>query len=256
MELNEATLLVVDDERELREFIVQWFERVGARVVTAGHGEEALDVVSKNPVDLIISDIRMPVMDGIAMARRIRTTEKYIPKMIFISGFSDCDSRELYELGVEATLRKPTMRKTLIEAARHCLADKHERWREPLAAAPTECVSVGFKSLPNALGDGMIAFGRGGFCLHSSLAAHDDEPIALNLTFEAEHRALRGQGIVRWTDCASSLIGIELTYLERADCAWFVELTCHEDIRSFIPGRCAAGADPQPLHLPPERLSV
>jgi len=57
-------ILIVDDDDNMRHAMQTTIERMGIDVVTAENGKEALDIALKEPFDLIISDIRMPVMDG------------------------------------------------------------------------------------------------------------------------------------------------------------------------------------------------
>lgn len=65
------TILIVDDEKVLRESLASLMEDEGFEVLQAGNGREALDVVMARPVDLILSDVRMPEMDGEALLARL-----------------------------------------------------------------------------------------------------------------------------------------------------------------------------------------
>jgi CheY-like chemotaxis protein len=71
--LSKATILVVDDEVSLRQLIVRQLRRDGYYVLEAGYGMEALAVArtSPDPIDLVLSDIRMPGMLGTTLARRL-----------------------------------------------------------------------------------------------------------------------------------------------------------------------------------------
>ena len=69
------TLLVVDDNEESREMLKELLELEGANVLTAQHGAEAVDVASKQSIDLIIMDCQMPVMDGYEATKTIRTSD-------------------------------------------------------------------------------------------------------------------------------------------------------------------------------------
>jgi CheY-like chemotaxis protein len=64
-------LLVVDDEQEIRDMLSRQFRFLGYSVLTAGNGREALALMENTPVEIVISDIRMPVMDGIDLLRVI-----------------------------------------------------------------------------------------------------------------------------------------------------------------------------------------
>jgi len=74
--LARATILVVDDFEDTRHLLRAWLERKGFRVVEAENGMEAVsEAVSESP-DLIIMDLEMPELDGLAATRRIRECEK------------------------------------------------------------------------------------------------------------------------------------------------------------------------------------
>ena len=79
-------LLVVDDEREIREMLSRHFRMLGYRVELAGNGHEALGLLEQKRIDVVISDIRMPEMDGVSLLREIR---RQYPMMhvIMITGY-------------------------------------------------------------------------------------------------------------------------------------------------------------------------
>jgi len=65
--------LVVDDEPDLRYLLRRIFENAGHEVRDAGHGADALESVRAFPPDLVVTDIMMPVMDGVELMRRLRS---------------------------------------------------------------------------------------------------------------------------------------------------------------------------------------
>jgi CheY-like chemotaxis protein len=67
-----STILVVDDEADVRFILRRIFERDGHEVVEAGHGAAALEHVLRSPPDLVVTDIMMPVMGGVELIRRLR----------------------------------------------------------------------------------------------------------------------------------------------------------------------------------------
>lgn len=76
------TVLIADDEQVLRESLAGLLEDEGYQVLQAGDGREALDIVLERPVDLIISDVRMPRLDGEALLERLRQTVPETPVLM------------------------------------------------------------------------------------------------------------------------------------------------------------------------------
>lgn len=122
MKLKEATVLFVDDEPFLRESMGAWLARQAGRALCAQHGAEALEILGANKIDLLLTDVRMPVMDGIALVKRIAKAEPR-PRVILVTGYHDLELQEAYELGVDAVVEKPIDRGELLRAMQSCLAD-------------------------------------------------------------------------------------------------------------------------------------
>ena len=240
MQLADATVLIVDDEKIICEIIIAWFGRHARRVLSACNGQEALKLLAENHVDAIVSDVRMPVMDGVALVRAIAATGVERPRIIFVTGFSDLQPRDAYALGVEAIIEKPLERDHLLDAVKKGLADRNELWSKPvefssedvLAASPV-CLAK-FTSLADALHDGQIAFGRGGFCLQTSHRFREG-PVQFKLDFHADHKTVSGVGVVRWTSQAENLLGIEILYVEDQGRAWMAKLVEDKKLEAYIP---------------------
>ena len=81
-------ILIVDDSKSYIWILSQSFISAGFEVATAGNGEEGIDAVSEEKPDLILLDITMPVMDGIAMSKKLKESNSQIP-IIFLSNMSD-----------------------------------------------------------------------------------------------------------------------------------------------------------------------
>jgi YesN/AraC family two-component response regulator len=124
LHLKEASILVVDDEPMLREIIADWFAGVAGSVLSAENGAQALEMLATNKIDLIITDIRMPVLDGIGLLKKVKAGGIHTPSVIFISGFTDIEPREAFELGAEALLGKPVEYDDLIDTAKRILAGR------------------------------------------------------------------------------------------------------------------------------------
>jgi two-component system, response regulator YesN len=125
VKLKEASVLYVEDEPFLRDSIGAWLSRKVKRVMFAQHGTEALEILTANKIDLLLTDLRMPVMDGIALIKRIPKAGPR-PRLILVTGFNDPVLQEAYKLDVDAVVEKPIDREELLRAMRNCLGDADE----------------------------------------------------------------------------------------------------------------------------------
>lgn len=105
-------ILVVDDSETVRAVIAKAIEMADVDVKTllkAGNGQEALDILGREWVDLVFADINMPVMGGMEMVKRMKADAdlKDIPVVIVSTEGSQTRINGLMESGVRAFLRKP-----------------------------------------------------------------------------------------------------------------------------------------------------
>jgi two-component system phosphate regulon response regulator PhoB len=86
--VSPAEILVVDDERPLRELLAALFEEAGYRVRAAIHGRDALAQIEEARPDLIITDLMMPVMGGVELCRQLKRREetRAIPIIVMSAG--------------------------------------------------------------------------------------------------------------------------------------------------------------------------
>jgi len=120
-------VLFVEDDPVTRELIKTLLEKVFARVYLARDGQEGLDLFQSEPraVDLIISDISMPRMDGLEMMQAIRETNKE-QKMIIISAHDETENLlRAIELGVDSFLIKPVFKESLERVLSRVVSDIH-----------------------------------------------------------------------------------------------------------------------------------
>jgi two-component system chemotaxis response regulator CheY len=235
MELKRASILLVEDEPILREIMGEWLGRMVGQVFCAEDGVEALKLVTGNRIDLLISDVRMPGMDGIALLKKINETKGHRPPMIFITGFSDLPLRQAHDIGADAILEKPIRREELLSIVKHSLMKADELWRELPETAPEMQLKISMESLASALEEKRIAFGRRGFCLAFPDSLHEG-PLEFTLEFQSDQRALSGHGVVRWIAPEEHQAGIEITYLDDAGRGWLIDLLEQSAPVAFIPG--------------------
>jgi CheY-like chemotaxis protein len=123
MRLEGISVLVVDDEPDLREIFSAWLQDEGCVVFTAANGVEALELLEARKIDALVSDIRMPVMDGIALVRTVYERKLLIPSIIVVSGFGHMWPVEMLGHGVYTVLDKPLRREDLVLVLRNSLTE-------------------------------------------------------------------------------------------------------------------------------------
>lgn len=113
--MKDYVILIVDDDETLRNVAAFDFKRKGFTVLSAGSGNEAFELVKKNRVDLVLSDMRMPDGDGMALLEKIRAHNPEIPIVALMTGFSDSTEQECIEKGASKVFQKPFDRKQLMD---------------------------------------------------------------------------------------------------------------------------------------------
>ena len=102
-----ANLLIVDDEPGMRQLLSHVFGRAGHAVRAAENGTKALELLRQAPADLIVSDVKMPDMNGIELLRRLR---EFLPDagVVLMTAFATVETaREAFKLGADDFIQKP-----------------------------------------------------------------------------------------------------------------------------------------------------
>ncbi|HZB90343.1 MAG TPA: response regulator [Stellaceae bacterium] len=122
---SSAAILVVDDDEVMRDLLRRVLERSGFNVVTASDGRDGVESLRRHSVDVTITDIVMPVMDGIEMIRSLVTEQPDI-RIIAVSGVDEWDNhlKTAQRLGAKAVLRKPVSSQELVSTVRRVLTAK------------------------------------------------------------------------------------------------------------------------------------
>jgi two-component system, OmpR family, KDP operon response regulator KdpE len=126
--MNKQNVLIVDDEKPIREFIRKNLDVRGFNTTTAANGLEALAAYNTQPIDLVILDIMMPRMDGLETIRRIRQAS--ITPIIVLSALGEeTDKITALNLGADDYLTKPFGVGELLARVQAVL--RRTRWMEP-----------------------------------------------------------------------------------------------------------------------------
>ncbi|MEK4044341.1 response regulator transcription factor [Paenibacillus sp. FSL H8-0048] len=101
------TILVVEDDAKLRQLFCTVLTRHGYRAVPAMNGEDALEMLDKEYIDLMICDIMMPVMDGFELTRMIRDNNSQLPVLMVTARETFADKQQGFLVGIDDYMVKP-----------------------------------------------------------------------------------------------------------------------------------------------------
>ncbi|PNK65082.1 MULTISPECIES: two-component system response regulator GlrR [Pantoea] len=136
MARQSARLLLVDDDPSLLKLLGMRLSSEGYQVTTAASGPEALRLLQKEQIDLVISDLRMDEMDGLALFGEIQKRNPSLPVIILTAHGSIPDAVSATQQGVFSFLTKPVDRDALYKAIDDALAQRapasDDRWREAI----------------------------------------------------------------------------------------------------------------------------
>jgi two-component system OmpR family response regulator len=108
-------ILIVDDDREIRELVADYLKKNGLRVTVAADGKQMRAVVAANAVDLIVLDVMMPGDDGLVLCRELRAGKhKAIPILMLTARTDEMDRVIGLEMGADDYLAKPFAARELL----------------------------------------------------------------------------------------------------------------------------------------------
>ncbi|WP_417455936.1 response regulator [Kordiimonas sp.] len=125
-----ARVLVVEDEEAVRDYVSRVLTMHGHTVLVANDGAQAVELMNDHHFDLLLSDIAMPMMDGISLALKVRATRPHVP-IILMTGFANERQRaHNLSLLIEGLLSKPFTMDQLLGAVNKALANRRKQERE------------------------------------------------------------------------------------------------------------------------------
>jgi CheY-like chemotaxis protein len=208
------TILIADDEADLREIIKDELEDEGCIVIEAANGKEAYARSLGHVIDAIISDVRMPGGDGMELLRKIKATNPFSPVVILMTGFTDIPHLHVYQLGAYTVFSKPFRLADLKAALSASLLSEKSPTRRKHPRIPIELeVELKLEDGSGLLQGVTANVGRGGFFVRT-----DIDPPASGTPLSFKFDKFAGVGISRWAQAASPSgsrgVGVEITSLQ------------------------------------------
>ena len=117
-----ATVLIVEDEQPVREFLAELVEEAGHRALQAVHGREALEVIGAERPDLVIADVMLPILGGTELCRKLKADERWRAIPIILT--SAAAPRAWDGADADAFLEKPINPRAVEQLIRRWLADR------------------------------------------------------------------------------------------------------------------------------------
>lgn len=111
-----ASVLVIEDEEDIRELVSYNLRKAGLHVASVGTGEEGLAAIERQPPDLVLLDLMLPAVDGLAICRRLKTNPatETIPVVILTAKGEEADVVVGLNLGADDYITKPFSPRVLI----------------------------------------------------------------------------------------------------------------------------------------------
>ena len=248
------TVLVVDDEADLREAVGMVLEWDGLKVLKASNGAEALAIARAQQPDAILTDVRMPGGDGLGLLEKIRALDPRRPPVFLITGYADLTVRDALGLGAEGVFTKPFDSDDMLASIHAAIAGDRKRWAKPTMGSGTKNELGESSASMFELKDSNalfypIVWGQGGACFRIPPAwfpqlrkATVPSTVQFDLTFvDKPGHSFCGRGILRWLDFNNAVpqCGIEWQVLDPATHEWFLQLRAQNPSPAFVPSRLA-----------------
>lgn len=133
-----ARVLIVDDEPDLLDIFKSEFEDRDCQAFTASNGKEALEILKNHPIDVVVTDICMPEMNGMELLQAIEHSHGTKPFVVTMSGYSLFSPTQLYTEGSAGFIPKPLKYQQIVELIENyvlLVADQKAAEREDEKAA-------------------------------------------------------------------------------------------------------------------------
>lgn len=102
-----TSILIVEDDPVLLELICDYFSMTGATIFQAANGELAFQIIESTSIDLVLSDVQMPVMDGFELLKKIRVKNSIVPFVLLVTGQCELTEADAFASGASGLIHKP-----------------------------------------------------------------------------------------------------------------------------------------------------
>ena len=99
-------VLLIDDEDDFRQLMKFWLESKGYSVLAASNGADGIELIKNDQPNIIFLDLRMPVMDGVATLKEIRTFDRDLPVIVISAFLDDPRAKEAMAFGISGVFNK------------------------------------------------------------------------------------------------------------------------------------------------------
>lgn len=222
-------ILIVDDEEDLREMLNYNLTKSRYEVIEASNGEEALDILGNESVDLVVLDIMMPGKDGYEVCKELRAKGNRVPILFLTAKNDDYDEILGLELGADDYIKKPFNLRTLISRIHTILRRIEERDITQDNMITIEGLKINLDMYEVYVDDKKIFFPRKEFELLSFLASHPgrvftrdflldqiwkEESYSVDRTIDVHIGRIRKK-LDKYKDYIQTVVGIGYRFVEK-----------------------------------------
>lgn len=232
-------VLILDDETDLTKMLQHFFHLRNIDSYTYNDPAQALDAIRKLKIDVVVSDIRMPKMNGLAFLKELRKLHFYEPGVIFISGYPEEYGIEtLLDMGAFAFLEKPVDLEKLHRLVWEYVFGAHPHPRPETEETP---VTISLGSVPlNAqqLGFGGFFLSQQQLLSHPGIRLEEGSKVEVQLNLPEDSTSHRAVCEVIWKRLEGDSFpgyGLKFLELEPACKRQVLDLVRTNNILSFIP---------------------
>ena len=177
-----ATVLLVDDEAPIRRSLGPYLERGGYRVLLASDGAEAMDILASYQVDIIVSDVLMPRMDGRELVRRVRAGGAWTPIILLTQVDASYERVSALDDGADDYLSKPFR---IAELRARVAAHLRRESRAPRSRIRRGGLDFDLEERAVYCGEEPLHLTRSEYAICAHLAAHPAQTFTKEQIYEA-----------------------------------------------------------------------